>query len=79
MIYVEPLLRGLVLTIQLFLVAAALSTVLGILFAIVLDIRHPLWTRVARVYSAVMRGVPPLIVMLVVFLGFPVLGINISA
>jgi cystine transport system permease protein len=79
MLYVQPLLTGFVLTLEVFALAGTLSIVLGVGFAVLLDIRHPVWTRAARVYSAVARGLPPLTVLLLVFLGLPVIGIQIPA
>jgi L-cystine transport system permease protein len=79
MLYVQPLLRGFVLTLEVFVIAGALSVVLGVLFAVLLDIRHPVWTRAARGYSAVFRGLPPLTILLLVFLGLPAFGIQIPA
>jgi His/Glu/Gln/Arg/opine family amino acid ABC transporter permease subunit len=79
MLYLQPLLTGFVLTLEVFAISAALSIVLGVLFAVLLDIRHPVWTRAARVYSAVFRGLPPLTILLLVFLGLPALGIQIPA
>jgi His/Glu/Gln/Arg/opine family amino acid ABC transporter permease subunit len=77
LLYTGPLLHGLVTTLLLFAAAGAASSVLGVAFAVMLDLEHPVVSRLARVYSSVLRGLPPLLLLLFVFLGFPTIGLTL--
>lgn len=78
LLYVGPLLEGLATTVELFAAAVAASTALGLVFAVLRDINHPVLSRLVQLYSGVLRGLPPLLVLLIVFLGFPTFGLTLS-
>ena len=73
------MLRGLWLAVQVFLYSLALSTVLGLLLAIVRSIvNDKLLNVVIDAYSDVFRAVPPIVLLLVTYSALPYSGIVLS-
>lgn len=72
------LLRGLLLTIELSVLALPLSLGLGLVLACCQD-RANIWIkRLLVAYIDVMRALPPLVLLIFVFYGFPFLGIRLD-
>ena len=82
----EPLLgwlplfeQGLAVTVALSIVSASASTLVGIPVALALDANGTWIQRVAKTYSAAIRGIPPILVLFGVFFGLPTIGLQIDA
>jgi arginine/ornithine transport system permease protein len=73
--YYTSILEGAVLTVGVSLLALLVAVVLGLLGAAAKLSGKPLWVGIATVYTTVIRGVPELVVMLLVFYGGTI-GLN---
>ena len=74
------LLEGLWKALEISLIAVALSIVLGILFGIVMTVRNPVVKAVCRVYLEIVRIMPQMVLLFLVFFGTTrVFGWNLNA
>ncbi len=74
------LLEGLWKALGISLIAVALSIVLGILFGIVMTVRNPVVKAVCRVYLEIVRIMPQMVLLFLVFFGTTrVFGWNLNA
>lgn len=73
--YYTAILQGSVLTIGVSLMALLVSILLGLLGAAAKLSGRPMWVAIASTYTTVIRGVPDLVVMLLVFYGGTI-GLN---
>ncbi len=74
------LLGGLWVTVRISLIAAALSIPLGIAFGMFMTIKNPVTKAISRIYLEVIRIMPQLVLLFVVFFGATnTLGINLSS
>jgi len=73
--YVTAILQGALLTVGVSLAALAVSVVLGLLGAAAKLSGQRLWVGVATAYTTVIRGIPDLVLMLLIFYGGTI-GIN---
>ena len=67
--YLPSLLEGLGLTLGVALLSLALAVLLGLAGAAAKLSRSPIWRRLATAYTTVIRGVPDLVLMLLIFYG----------
>lgn len=67
--YAPILLTGAFVTVALALVSLALATLLGAIGAVGKLARRPLWRRLAMAYTTLVRGVPDIVLMLLVYFG----------
>jgi arginine/ornithine transport system permease protein len=67
--YIPRILEGALLTVAVSLLSLAVSIVLGLLGASAKLSGHPVLSALATVYTTVVRGVPELVLMLLVFYG----------
>jgi arginine/ornithine transport system permease protein len=73
--YYGAILQGAVLTVGVSLCALAVSIVLGLMGAAAKLSGRPVWVALATVYTTTIRGIPELVVMLLVFYGGTI-GLN---
>jgi arginine/ornithine transport system permease protein len=73
--YVTAILQGALLTVGVSLAALAVSVVLGLLGAAAKLSGHRLWVGVATAYTTLIRGIPDLVLMLLIFYGGTI-GLN---
>jgi His/Glu/Gln/Arg/opine family amino acid ABC transporter permease subunit len=71
------LLRGGFVTLELFAVSMATSTVCGLGLAVLLDSRRPAVAALGRLYSFVFRSVPGILLLLAAYLGLPRIMIHL--
>ena len=74
----KMLVPGLIVTIPLTLVSFALGLALALVTALVQFARIPVLRQLARFYIWVIRGIPMIVQLFVVFFGLPNLGIVID-
>jgi His/Glu/Gln/Arg/opine family amino acid ABC transporter permease subunit len=76
MSWIPLLSRATLTTVVLFVAVALSATIFGIGLAVALDgpLRAP-----ARTYSWVLRGIPPIMVLFIVFFGLPTIGLSIPS
>lgn len=67
--YLPGLLEGALLTLELALASLALALVLGLAGAVAKLSARAAWRRIATVYTTLIRGVPDLVLMLLIFYG----------
>lgn len=73
------LLMGMWVTIRISLISAALSIVFGILLGMVMTVKHPLIQVLTRIYLELIRIMPQLVLLFLVFFGLTsTFGINLS-
>ncbi len=73
--YFPAILQGAMLTVAVSLAALAVSIVLGLLGAAAKLSANPLWRALATLYTTIIRGIPELVLMLLVFYGGTI-GLN---
>lgn len=74
------LLKGLWTTLHISLLSAGLSILLGILFGIFMTLKNPIARVVSRIYLEIVRIMPQLVLLFVVYFGFTrAFGWNLSA
>ncbi len=71
--YFPSLMEGLLLTLSLSLSSLVIAMTLGVLGALMKLSRYPLLQRAADVYTTVVRGIPELVLMLLLFYGGQIL------
>jgi arginine/ornithine transport system permease protein len=67
--YGPELLKGAWLTLEVAFLSLSLALVLGLLGAIAKLSRRPLWKGLATLYTTIIRGVPDLVMMFIIFFG----------
>ncbi len=72
------LLKGSLVTVQLTLAVLICATPLAVLVALGRDSKIPALRLPLAVFSAVLRGIPPLLVLFIVFFGLPPAGITLD-
>src|SRR5690606_18916192 len=76
---VWPLLaEGLWLTAALALVAVPLAVLGGLLVALAQEARNPVLRGIIVAYVDVMRAIPPLVLLILIFYGLPFLGLQLG-
>jgi polar amino acid transport system permease protein len=71
--------RGLLVTLEVSVIVVAISLVLGVIFGICLTYGPRLIAWPIRLYSDLIRGLPIIVLIFVVYYGLPVTGLNISS
>lgn len=79
-IHVVPLLKGALTTITICLFAIVVGTFIGLIFGILLSGKSKIIAAFARVYVNIIRGIPLLIILFIIYYGIPILvrGTNVS-
>ncbi|NLK29242.1 MAG: ABC transporter permease subunit, partial [Clostridiales bacterium] len=73
------LLDGLWITVQISLIAVAISITLGILLGLVMSVKHPLIKAITRIYLEFVRIMPQLVLLFLVYFGVTkAFGIHLS-
>src|SRR6266566_7588047 len=77
---IEPyILPGVLVTLEISIGAWVVSAALGLVIAVIRDTRKPLITLPASISVEIVRAVPQLVVLYIVFFGLSTLGINLDA
>ncbi len=76
--FLPQILRGVVMTLELSLLAMVTAMVVGAVLAVTRVHGGPVLGRVARAYMDGMRGIPLLIVVLFVYYGLPTVGVQLD-
>ncbi len=76
--YIPLILKGMVLTVEVALLSLFIATVLGIIGALAKLSRSRIAQSVAGVYTTVIRGIPDLVLMTLIFFGGQILVNNIG-
>ena len=76
--YLPMILRGMVLTVEVALLSLLLALILGILAASARLYGGPIAKTIAGVYTTVIRGIPDLVLMMLIFFGGQVLVNNVG-
>lgn len=74
------LLNGLLVTMRISLVSVVISIIFGIVFGIIMNINNPFIKVISRIYLEIVRIIPQLVLLFIVFFGFThTFNINLSA
>ena len=76
--YIPLILKGMVLTVEVALLSLFIATVLGIIGALAKLSRSRIARSVAGIYTTVIRGIPDLVLMTIIFFGGQILVNNIG-
>ena len=76
--YIPLILKGMVLTVEVALLSLLIATVLGIIGALAKLSRSRIARSVAGIYTTVIRGIPDLVLMTIIFFGGQILVNNIG-
>lgn len=75
----ESFFNGLLATLELFIIAAVVGLILGIILCYVMEYRNPVIDRLIIAFVSLMRAVPFLILAYLLYYGLPQIGISMEA
>lgn len=76
---IPPLLKGAWITLQLTLISVGLGLAIGLLGGLGRVSSNPITSKIALIFTTVMRGVPLLVTIMFLYYGLPAAGIQLSA
>ncbi len=77
--YLPVLMQGVVLTIVVTILSLLLSTVLGLVWAIMSWSRNPVLDGISRTFITVIRGIPIIVQLFYIYFVMPEIGLNLTA